>query len=496
MVFMKRGILFLSSFVLLISMCQTIAFGEVDGKFTAKFEYSQNVFTDISESNWYAGNVKKCYELGLMSGKKAGYFDASGNVTLAEALAMASRAHEIYNGGDGVIASAGTQWYDGFVYYAENNGIIKLGEFSNFNLPATREQLAYIFSNILPESEYIVLNNVQHIPDIDVVGPYDQNIYFLYNAGVLTGNDEYGTFNRESNITRAEVATILIRVISPADRVTLSKDAHIYLGNNPTYEKFNFRYTETYPGETKNMIDLANLKIYNVFLRYGNTPDTLVYLDKEKTSDLPKNADIYPYILSGIDNEIYEIPNYVSTSSRAFGPIKAYQSYYDDFYGMEAMIVQAYEEILNIDYETISTDHFYHTVKYALWGEDVKRQLEYYIDYVKKNKIKIEGSASPLFPIVYHDGDNVRVRTKMEYKIISSDTKLDLIFGDRNGNPGASREFYAPTEYVSESKTIYVDIPFGYALDASDYTLVFMLDDYLPLSKHQAGKFSVEGIEL
>lgn len=493
---MKKGIIFLTAFVLMISMWQTIAFGEVDGKFTAKFEYSQNVFTDISDSNWYAGNVKKCYELGLMSGKKAGYFDAGGYVTLAEALAMASRAHEIYNGGDGVIDNAGTQWYDGFVFYAENNGIIKTSEFSNFNLPATREQLAYIFANILPESEYTVLNNVQRIPDIDVVGPYDRSIYFLYNAGVLTGNDEFGTFNRESNITRAEVATILIRIVSPDDRVTFSKDAYIYPGNNPNYNKYNFRYSSTYPGETRDLIDLSNLNVYGVFISNGNTPDSLVYLDKVKTSDLPKNADIYPYILSGIDNEVYEMPNYVSTSSQAFGPIKAYQSYYDDFYGMEAMIRQAYEEILNIDYETISADHFYHTVNYALWGEDVKTQLDDYIDYVKKNKIKIEGTADPLFPIVYNDGDNVRVRTKIEYTILSSDTKSDLIFGDRNGNPGASRQFYAPTEYVSQTKTIYVDITFGYALDASDFTLVFRLDDYLPLSKHQSGKFCVEGIEL
>lgn len=493
---MKKGIIFLTVFVLTITMFQTIACGEVDGKFTAKYEYSQNVFTDLKDTDWYAGNVKKCYELGLMSGKKAGYFDASGNVTLAEALAMASRAHEIYNGGDGIIEIVGTQWYDSFVTYAENNGIINHGEFSNFNLPATREQLAYIFYNILPESEYIMLNNVQHIPDIDVVGLYDTSIYFLYNAGVLTGNDEFGTFYRESNIKRAEVATILIRIVSPADRVTLNKDAHIYLGNNPNYEKYKFKYTSSYPAETKDMIDLANLKIYNVFLRYGNTPDSLVYLDKVKTSDLPKNADIYPYILSGIDNEVYEIPNYVSTSSQSYGPIKSYQLYYDDFCGMDAMIVQAYEEILNIDYETISVDHFYHTINYALWGEEVKEQIDDYIDYVKKNKIKIEGTASPLFPIVYNDGDNVRVRTKIEYKVISSDTKLDLIFGDRNGNPGASRQFYAPTEYISQTKTIYVDIPFGYALDASDFTLVFRLDDYLPLSKHQAGKFCVEGTEL
>jgi len=211
---------------------------------------------------------------------------------------------------------------------------------------------------------------------------------------------------------------------------------------------------------------------------------------------LPKNSEIFPYILSGIDNEIYEIPYFSSFSADAFGPIEAYLRYFDNYYTMDTMIIQAYEEILNIDYETISMEHFDQTVNYALWGNDVENQLEFYIDYVKKNKIKIEGTATPLFPIVYYDGNRTRVRTKIDYNIISSDTKLDLIFGDRNGNPGASRQFYAPTEYVSLSKTIYVDIPFGFALSLSANKLAFRLDDYLPLSKHQSGKFCVEGIEL
>lgn len=494
---MKKGLIFLTTFVLFASILQICVFGEVNERFIPKLEYSQGLFADISDSDWYADNVKKCYELGLISGKKAGYFDPYGNVTLAEAITIASRAHEIYCGGDGVIDNTGIQWYDGVVVYAENNGIIKPGEFVNFNLPATREQLAYIFANIVPESEYIVLNNVDDIPDIDVVGPYDRDIYFLYRAGVLTGNDEFGTFNRESYITRAEAATLLVRIVRPEERITFSKYAHIYLGNNPNYEKYKFRYiSDTYPGETKDLIDINNLNIYPVFMSNIGTSDSFTYLDKVKTEDLPKNSEMYPYILSGIDNEIYEIPNYVSYYSESFGPIKAYQRYFDEYYGMDAMITQAYEEILNIDYETISAEHFYYTVQYALWGEDVKKQLGDYIDYVKKNKIKIEGTATPLFPIVYDDGDNVRVRTKIEYKILSSDTKLDLIFGDRNGQPGASREFYAPTEYVSSSKTIYVDIPFGFALDFSENRLVFRLDDYKPLSKQQAGKFCVEGIEL
>lgn len=483
---MKKGILFLVTFVLIVSIMQITVFGEITNQFSAKYEYKQDLFSDIKGNEWYANNVQRCYELGLMMGKKDDFFDANGKVTIAEAIYMASRTHEIYYGGDGVIENTGNAWYDGAVSYAVNNGIIKLGDFSNYNLYATREQLAYIFASILPKSEYIILNNIQSIPDLDVVGPYDASIYYLYRVGILTGNDEFGTFNRDSYMTRAEVAVLLIRIVSPENRIIFGKDAVIYDGNNPNYSKYDFKYAiNGYEGETKENIDINKINIYGT-----------EFINEIKTVDLPKNAEMYPYIVSGIDNNIYEIPNFVSDSSDSYGPIKAYERYFEEYASMGNMISSAYNEMLNIDYETISQDYFRNSIYYALWYRSVEYQLTDYIDYVKKNKIKIEGKATPLFPIVYYDGYQLRVRTKIEYTILSSDTKIDLIFGDRNGNPGASREFYAPTEYVSLHKTMYVDIPFGFALDYQENKLVLRLDDYLPLSKRQAGQFSVEGKEL
>lgn len=43
-------------------------------------------------------------------------------------------------------------------------------------------------------------------------------IYRLYNAGVLTGNDQYGTFTPDANITRSAVATIISRIVEPSLR--------------------------------------------------------------------------------------------------------------------------------------------------------------------------------------------------------------------------------------------------------------------------------------
>ena len=59
-----------------------------------------NNFSDVSDSNWFAENVKTAYELGFMNGKSEGKFDPNGNVTVVEGITMATRLHAIYNGSE------------------------------------------------------------------------------------------------------------------------------------------------------------------------------------------------------------------------------------------------------------------------------------------------------------------------------------------------------------------------------------------------------------
>ncbi|MBQ8758751.1 MAG: S-layer homology domain-containing protein, partial [Clostridia bacterium] len=54
--------------------------------------YADGQFTDVGNDAWYASEVKNTYELGLMNGISGGLFDPEGNVTVAEAITMASRA--------------------------------------------------------------------------------------------------------------------------------------------------------------------------------------------------------------------------------------------------------------------------------------------------------------------------------------------------------------------------------------------------------------------
>ena len=47
-------------------------------------------------------------------------------------------------------------------------------------------------------------------------------IYAFYRAGILTGSDQSGTFRPASSIQRCEVAAILVRMFTEAERVSIT----------------------------------------------------------------------------------------------------------------------------------------------------------------------------------------------------------------------------------------------------------------------------------
>lgn len=185
-----------------------------------KTDTYNNQFTDVSSSHWAASSVALCYEYGLMKGAAPDLFNLEGNLTLAEAIVMADRIHEIYTTGQSTIAN-GDPWYQPYVDYAIDNGLIAAGAFADYTAKATRAQMAQIFYNALPAAELPAINNISTIPDVSPSASYAGAVTALYQAGVLTGSDMFGTFHPDNNIKRAEAAAILTRMALPAQRQTV-----------------------------------------------------------------------------------------------------------------------------------------------------------------------------------------------------------------------------------------------------------------------------------
>lgn len=167
-------------------------------------------FDDVKESDWYYGDIMEAKRLGLVDGIGGGKYNPKGNVTVAEVIAMASRIKNDLGGANTPIENSPVgKWYNSYITFAVNSGTIKHDDFDNYEKPATRAEVAYIFANLFDRVE-TEKNTI--IPDVNENTKYCDSIHKLYAAGILKGDDENGTFYPERNLSRAEAAVILLRV--------------------------------------------------------------------------------------------------------------------------------------------------------------------------------------------------------------------------------------------------------------------------------------------
>lgn len=206
--------------------CIALQTGDQFRHFEKVNEYESGLFKDVFSGQWYEEGIASAYELGLMQGIGNSFFSTDGDVTIAEAVAMAARLHSIYYNGTAEFETSDT-WYAPYVFYARKNGIIS-DLYEDYTKPATRVQVAEIFANALPASALSEINAVESnaIPDVALTAESADEIYRLYRAGVLTGSDEKGSFFPGNTIRRSEAAAIISRMAQPEKRKSISLKFH------------------------------------------------------------------------------------------------------------------------------------------------------------------------------------------------------------------------------------------------------------------------------
>ncbi|MBQ8836128.1 MAG: S-layer homology domain-containing protein [Clostridia bacterium] len=185
-----------------------------------------NPFTDVPNDAWYAADVLSAVATGLITGKTTDKYAPNDNLTYAEAVKLAACMNEKYTKGE-VTLEIGAPWYQTYVDYCKNNNIIRT-EY-NWNDFATRVGYMYIFAYALPEEAYEPINTIEDgtIPDVPMDSPYADIVYKLYRAGIVTGVDAQHNCNPTANITRAEVAVIVARMMDPSKRISFEMK-HVY----------------------------------------------------------------------------------------------------------------------------------------------------------------------------------------------------------------------------------------------------------------------------
>ena len=193
------------------------------GNFQRGNPYKSGQFTDVASGAWYAQSVQTAYEMGLFQGTGPNTFHPNGNISIAETIALACRLHSIYYTGSADLGVS-NPWYQVYVDYAIDNGIISSGQYHSYNAAATRAQFASILANSLDREALSAINSVSKgfIPDVPATADYADAVYLLYNAGVLAGRDAQGSFAPQAHIQRCEAATIAGRMADPSLRTTFT----------------------------------------------------------------------------------------------------------------------------------------------------------------------------------------------------------------------------------------------------------------------------------
>ena len=280
-----------------------------DGAFSAQRTY-ENEFTDVNENDWFYGAVKSAYETGLMNGAGEGVFLPDGKMTVGQGIAVACRIHDKYFGGDGQF-DQGDVWYQVYVDYAVDKGLITSGQFDSYTRNIRRYEMAMLFASFLPVSYYNAINDVYDIPDVGPAYPYYDALMLLYRAGIIMGNDEYGTFTPNADIKRSEVCAIISRVTDKNNRLkkvlsVKQSGQAIYLidDNEHPYSGWDFDnrgqaysakgYYASYLFE-----DVSD--VYPTMLKRNFKPQSSGILTLESNFTITKESDDFEYRMTDAD---------------------------------------------------------------------------------------------------------------------------------------------------------------------------------------------------
>lgn len=178
---------------------------------------AESSFSDVKTEDWFAPYVNVCVESGLMKGTGNNRFSPQGVITAAEVATIAARLGESLNNAPIVTGTAAPgenlPWYHWYVENLKGYGVTVSAPES----PASRLEFISYLAAVTPKENLTAINAISTLPDVT-----DKGVLSFYNAGILTGVDNYGTFAGDRTLTRSEAAAMVARLAEPQLRLPFS----------------------------------------------------------------------------------------------------------------------------------------------------------------------------------------------------------------------------------------------------------------------------------
>lgn len=176
-------------------------------------ECPSKIYSDVPVGTWYHEAVDYVTDAGLMNGMGKGAFEPDGTATramFATVLWRMSGAPEATNAATFEDVPEGI-WFAEAVAWAQEQGIIKGVDETHFGPyeTATREQIAVMLWRLAGEPEATAELNFN---DADQITSYAREaMEYAVETGLYEGDPE-GNLKPKGEITRAELATVLMRL--------------------------------------------------------------------------------------------------------------------------------------------------------------------------------------------------------------------------------------------------------------------------------------------
>ena len=186
-----------------------------------------------------------------------------------------------------------------------------------------------------------------------------------------------------------------------------------------------------------------------------------------RTTNLPKNAKDYPYILASFPNDYYEmkysfmlLDDYLTGKMRrdeyAYPKEVDYKFLYNNFYHNKLTLeigkygyydemlsnVEKYlQHIFNVDYRTVNKkwkEGLASSLSFYSWQDFIYEDIDSYVENIKKNRVVVELDKIAIDPgAIYESREYLRVRAYVRYRVKANDMNVpsdQLIFGSDISN--------------------------------------------------------------
>ena len=184
-----------------------------------------NPFTDVSEKDWFYGDVMFVYENGLMLGTSKTLFSPHGTATrgMMATILWRMEGSPVPKGKNSFTDVEAGKWYADAITWTTENGIFAGYGKDKFcpDDPITREQLAAIFYRYADYKGYdlTVKGDLDKFKDADKITDYAKTaMQWAVGSGLVKGKSG-NLLDPQGTATRAEIAAMLHRFIEKYELV-------------------------------------------------------------------------------------------------------------------------------------------------------------------------------------------------------------------------------------------------------------------------------------